>query len=150
MQNRSLMSTLDHAFERFVGGFLELYTHSFTFMIAVLIVIIYLFNTDFRNQDIRESLGDIMTCFSFLIFFIIQKSVSRYSLAIQIKLNELVASHEHARNEIVNIEQKSTKELQELAELYKEQDLQDEENHQREKDIINNNKPGTGRNKTKA
>ena len=44
------------------------------------------------------------TIITFLMVFLIQKSQNKESMAIQIKLNELVAAHEFASNRIVDIE----------------------------------------------
>lgn len=44
------------------------------------------------------------TIVTFLMVFLIQKAQNKDSLAIQLKLNELVASHEYASNRLVDIE----------------------------------------------
>src|SRR5882757_2714347 len=44
------------------------------------------------------------TIVTFLMVFLIQRSQNKDSLAIQLKLNELVASHEYASNRLVNVE----------------------------------------------
>ncbi len=55
---------------------------------------------------------------TFLMVFLIQKAQSKDYLAIQIKLNELLASHEIANTSIVNIENMSEEELQVLQKYY--------------------------------
>ncbi|CAA7389976.1 low affinity iron permease family protein [Chryseobacterium fistulae] len=54
------------------------------------------------------------TIITFLMVFLIQKSQNKDSKAIQIKLNELLASHEKASNRIVDIEELTEKELDQL------------------------------------
>lgn len=44
------------------------------------------------------------TIVTFLMVFLIQKAQNKDSLAIQLKLNELVASHEYASNRLVDVE----------------------------------------------
>lgn len=66
------------------------------------------------------------TIVTFLMVFLIQKAQNKDSLAIQLKLNELVASHEHASNRLVDIESMTEEEMlivqkyyQKLSELSK-------------------------------
>ena len=54
------------------------------------------------------------TIITFLMVFLIQKSQNKDSKAIQIKLNELIASNERASNRIVDIEDLTEKELDQL------------------------------------
>jgi low affinity Fe/Cu permease len=50
--------------------------------------------------------------------FLIQKSQNKDSLAIQLKLNELVAAHELASNRLVNVENMTEDELKVLQKYY--------------------------------
>lgn len=59
------------------------------------------------------------TIITFLMVFLIQKTQNKDSLAIQIKLNELLASHELASNRIVDIEDISEDELEVLEKYYR-------------------------------
>lgn len=58
------------------------------------------------------------TIITFLMVFLIQKAQNKDSKAIQIKLNELIAAHDKANNRIVDIEDLSEDELDELHKLY--------------------------------
>jgi len=51
------------------------------------------------------------TIVTFLMVFLIQKAQNKDSLAIQLKLNELVAAHEFASNRLVDIESMKEYEL---------------------------------------
>ena len=124
MRKKSAFAQLDEYFEKIITVVLRFYTSSFAIIGAIVLVIIYLIHADFMQQNVKETIRDIMTCTSFIIYFMVQKSVSRYSLAIQIKLDELVASHEKASNEIVSVEQKTEQELEEIARRYREQQKQ--------------------------
>jgi len=72
------------------------------------------------------------TIITFLMVFLIQKAQNKDSLAIQLKLNELVAAHEFASNRLVNVENMSEEELKVIQKYYtqlsamtlKEQSLQ--------------------------
>lgn len=72
------------------------------------------------------------TIITFLMVFLIQKSQNKDSLAVQLKLNELLASHETASNRLVDVEDLSEDEIRLLQKFYvklarevkKEADLQ--------------------------
>jgi len=51
------------------------------------------------------------TIITFLMVFLIQKAQNKDSLAIQLKLNELVASNEHSSNRLVDIENMTEEEM---------------------------------------
>ena len=55
---------------------------------------------------------------TFLMVFLIQKSQNKDSLAIQLKLNELVAAHEFASNRLVDIENMTEEELLVIQKYY--------------------------------
>ena len=93
------------------------------------------------------------TIITFIMVFLIQKSQNKDSLAIQLKLNELVAAHEFASNRLVNVENMTEDELKVIQKYYaqlsdetkKEESLQkshsiDEANemHELKKDIEEN------------
>jgi low affinity Fe/Cu permease len=58
------------------------------------------------------------TIITFLMVFLIQKSQNKDSLAIHLKLNELVAAHEFASNRLVNVEGMTEEELQIIQKYY--------------------------------
>jgi low affinity Fe/Cu permease len=69
------------------------------------------------------------TIITFLMVFIIQQSQNRESMAVQLKLNELIASQEKASNRLVNIEDLSAEELIVLKKFYEKlSDLAEDEN----------------------
>jgi low affinity Fe/Cu permease len=58
------------------------------------------------------------TIITFLMVFLIQKSQNKDSLAIQLKLNELVAAHQFASNRLVNVEDMTEEELKIIQKYY--------------------------------
>lgn len=90
------------------------------------------------------------TIITFLMVFLIQKAQNKDSLAIQLKLNELVAAHEFASNRLVNVENMTEEELKVIQKYYsqlskmamKEESLQQshsideaEQRHEMKKDV---------------
>ncbi len=58
------------------------------------------------------------TIITFLMVFLIQKSQNKESIAVQLKLNELVAAHEFASNRLVDVEDMSEDELKVIQKYY--------------------------------
>src|ERR1700734_977105 len=56
---------------------------------------------------------------TFLMVFLIQKSQNKESIAVQLKLNELIAANNSASNRLLNIQDLSEEELQILYEHYR-------------------------------
>ena len=128
---------------------------STAFIIAVAIVVIWgLAGPYFHYSEIWQLvINTSTTIITFLMVFLIQKSQNKDSLAIQLKLNELIAAHEFASNRLVNAENISEEELKIIQDYYaklsietkKEESLQvshsieeAEEMHELKKDIEEN------------
>lgn len=60
------------------------------------------------------------TIITFLMVFLIQKSQNKDSMALQLKLNELLASNELASNRIVDVEDLTEEEIKFLQKFYKQ------------------------------
>ncbi len=106
--------------------------NSITFLIALCLVVFWLSNRQFYMQDINDSIHDVIIGVSFLTLFVIQRSFNHFAGSLHIKINELVASHEPANNNVMNVENSSELEINELAKEYAElaenAKLVDEEN----------------------
>lgn len=61
-----------------------------------------------------------MSIIPFIILFLIQNTQYRDSKMIQVKLDELLRSHKHAHNDILNLDKLSDNQLKKLEEKYKE------------------------------
>lgn len=109
MTNKNIFEKFSNWATRFTGS-------SFAFIAATTIVILWavtgpLFNYSETWQLVINTGTTIIT---FLMVFLIQKSQNKDSKAIQIKLNELIAAHEKASNRIVDIEDLTEKELDQI------------------------------------
>jgi low affinity Fe/Cu permease len=63
-------------------------------------------------------IGTISSIITILMVFLIQKAQNKDSLAIQLKLNELVAAHDRASNRLVNVEGMTEEELKVIQKYY--------------------------------
>ncbi len=107
-------------FERFSSRVTELTGSSLAFILALSVVILWAITGplfDFsENWQLVINTGT--TIITFLMVFLIQKAQNKDSLAIQLKLNELVASHEFASNRLVNVEGMTEEELHVIKKYY--------------------------------
>jgi low affinity Fe/Cu permease len=107
-------------FERFAISVTKATGSTNAFIIAFVLVVIWgatgpLFHYSDSWQMVINTGTTIIT---FLMVFLIQKAQNKDSLAIQLKLNELVAAHEFASNRLVNVENMSEEELKVIQKYY--------------------------------
>ena len=105
------------------------------FSLAVLLIVVWLITGPiFRFSDTWQlMINTTTTIVTFLMVFLIQRSQNKESLAVQLKLNELVASKKGASNRLIDIEDLTEDDLrvlhrhfQKLAEIAKQEaDLRD-------------------------
>jgi low affinity Fe/Cu permease len=60
-------------------------------------------------------MNDLIFSFTFLMIFVLQRMQNKFSVAINMKLNELVASNDKASNGLINAEDISKEQLHNLA-----------------------------------
>jgi low affinity Fe/Cu permease len=90
------------------------------FIVAFLSVIVWAVTGPIFHfsEDWQMVINTGTTIVTFLMVFLIQKSQNKDSLAIQLKLNELVAAHEFASNRLVNVEDMTEEELKIIQKYY--------------------------------
>jgi len=111
---------IDKVFEKLTSLATGILGNPITFVVAFCVVLFWLSNKQFFQQDIHQQIGDVILGVTFLSLFIIQKSFNRFSASLHLKVNELVASHEPASNTLINIEEKTEHEIIELSKEYAE------------------------------
>jgi low affinity Fe/Cu permease len=119
MENKPEQSE-KYSFESFASSATKASGSPIAFMIAFLIVLIWgisgpLFHF---SQTWQTVISTITTIITFLMVFLIQKSQNKDSLAIQLKLNELVAANEFASNRLLNVEKMTEDELKVIHKYY--------------------------------
>lgn len=117
---RQTTDNVNRSFSNFASYASGVVGSSYAFLFALMTIAAWLITGPmyhFSNgwQLVINSWTNIAT---FIVVFIIQNSQNRDSRAINLKLDELIRSLEHARDDMINIEQLSDKELQELAQRY--------------------------------
>lgn len=103
-------------FERFASRATKATGSSTAFLLALLTVIIWIVTGPvFHYSDTWQLVINTgTTIITFLMVFLIQKSQNKDSLAMQIKLNELIAVNNKASNRLLNVEDLTEEELRAL------------------------------------
>ena len=109
-------------FERFANWATIATGSSTAFLIAISVIIIWgVTGPIFHYSDTWQLIINTgTTIVTFLMVFLIQKSQNKDSKAIHLKLNELLASHQGASNRMVDIEDITEKELDQLHKFYQQ------------------------------
>jgi low affinity Fe/Cu permease len=108
------------AFDSFASSVTRLAGSPVAFGVAVITVLVWavtgpLFHFSDGWQLVINTGTTIVT---FLMVFLIQQSQNKDSVAVHLKLNELLASHRAANNQLIGIEDASEEDLRQLAAAY--------------------------------
>jgi low affinity Fe/Cu permease len=96
---KSIFDKFSHLATKYTGS-------SYAFLIAVLILIIWAISGPYFNYSDTWQLviNTGTTCVTFLMVFLIQQAQNKDTIAIHLKLNELIAANKYASNRLVSIE----------------------------------------------
>ena len=111
---------IETKFEKITAVTMNVIGNSITFLLAVGLVIFWLTGKQFWSQTLHQKVENVIVAVTFLILFIIQREFKRFSASLHIKLNELISTSESASNKLMDVEQKTESELQELTKMYSE------------------------------
>jgi len=108
---------------------LEKFAHFFTcwtgttwaFVVALLVVLVWLVTGPyFQYSDTWQLVINTgTTIVTFLMVFLIQRTMNKEMQAVQLKLNEIVAATQGASNKLINVEDLSEEEVQRLHDKYR-------------------------------
>lgn len=109
-----------NAFERFASVVTRLAGSTAAFISALMLVLLWAMTGPVFHYSEKWQLviNTTTTIITFLMVFLIQKTQNKESLAIQLKLNELVAAHEFASNRLVDVENMTEEELLVIQKYY--------------------------------
>lgn len=116
------MRWLNHWLEKFSHAVTHWAGSSWAFALAVLVVVVWIVTGPmfgFSNTW-QLVINTGTTIVTFLMVFLIQRSQNKESLAVQLKLNELLASQQGASNELINIEDWEEEQIEELHQRFAE------------------------------
>lgn len=109
-----------YTFERFASTVTKISGTTAAFNVAFFIIIIWaLTGPVFHySENWQTFISTGATIITFLMVFLIQKTQNKHSLAIQLKLNELVAANDIASNRLLNAENMTEDELKVIHKYY--------------------------------
>jgi low affinity Fe/Cu permease len=111
-----------NTFERLSSAVTKKAGSTGAFILALLVIVAWLaLGPVFNYSDTWQLVINTgTTIITFLMVFLIQRSQNKESLALQIKLNELIASSELASNRLIDVEDLTEDELITLQKYYAE------------------------------
>lgn len=107
-------------FERFSSSVTRATGSTAAFITALVIVLVWAVSGPVfhYSETWQLVINTGTTIITFLMVFLIQKAQNKDSLAIQLKLNELVAAHEFASNRLVDAENMTEEEMRTIQKYY--------------------------------
>src|SRR3982750_3671945 len=110
----------DSPFTRFAKWTSRATGHPATFASAVIIILVWAVTGPiFQFSDTWQLVINTgTTIITFLMVFVIQQSQNKDTIALQIKLNELIASSRYASNRLIDVEDLAPEELETLKKFY--------------------------------
>jgi len=120
MKKKDAKNILKERFDKFSTKLTKATGSPTAFLIAAGAVVVWLISGPFFNFSDTWQLviNTGTTIITFLMVFIIQQSQNKDTIALQLKLNELIAAHEGASNRLINSEDLSEEELMVLKKFY--------------------------------
>ncbi|HEY0711972.1 MAG TPA: low affinity iron permease family protein [Polyangia bacterium] len=120
MATRGSESKLSRAFEHVTHKAIVWTGSSAAFALAALVILVWLVSGPlFGFSDTWQLVVNTgTTIVTFLMVFLIQRAQNKDSLAVQLKLNELVAAVKGANNQLIDVEDLSESELEVLHQHY--------------------------------
>jgi low affinity Fe/Cu permease len=114
------INTLEKRIERLSSHITEFTGTSLVFILALACVLIWAISGPFLHfsENWQLLINTITSIVTFLMVFLIQRAQNKDYKAIQIKLNELIASNEKASNRIVSVEELTESEINVLQKFY--------------------------------
>jgi low affinity Fe/Cu permease len=107
-------------FERFAAKITRITGKPIAFIVACVIIIAWVVTGPIFNYSDTWQLviNTGTTIITFLMVFVIQQSQNKDTIALQLKLNELIATSEKASNRLIDVEDISADELETLKKFY--------------------------------
>ena len=107
-------------FEKFAGKATIATGSTTAIIVSFSLIVVWAISGPFFNysENWQLIINTGTTIITFLMVFLIQKSQNKDSIALHLKLNELLASHDLSSNRLVDVEDLSEEELKVLRKYY--------------------------------
>lgn len=122
IEKKTMKKKKKNLFERFANSATNTTGSSAAFLIAASAVVLWALSGPIFHfsETWQLVINTGTTIITFLMVFLIQKSQNKDSKAIHLKLNELIASHQGTSNRMINLEDLSEEDLDQLRNFYEE------------------------------
>lgn len=113
-------SKIGRVFDRFSGRVTVITGSPWAFILAFLVIIVWAVSGPiFKYSDTWQLVINTgTTIVTFLMVFVIQQSQNKDTMALQMKLNELIASNQKASNRLIDVEDLTEEELVLIKDYY--------------------------------
>jgi low affinity Fe/Cu permease len=120
MKKKKTKKKLSIFFDKFSSHVTKITGKPITFILAFLIIVVWAITGPiFQFSDTWQLVINTgTTIITFLMVFVIQQSQNKDTIALQIKLNELIASSQTASNRLIDVEDLTPEELEVLKNFY--------------------------------
>jgi low affinity Fe/Cu permease len=120
MDNNRKKNGIGQLFEKFANKVTRASGRPATFFIAFLVIVAWAITGPiFKYSNTWQLVINTgTTIITFLMVFVIQHSQNKDTIAVQLKLNELIAANPHASNRLIVVEELSADELETLKKFY--------------------------------
>ncbi|HEX5153858.1 MAG TPA: low affinity iron permease family protein [Parafilimonas sp.] len=120
MAQKKKKKGLSLLFDKFSSKITKVTGKPISFIIAFLVIIVWAISGPlFGFSDTWQLVINTgTTIITFLMVFVIQQSQNKDTIALQIKMNELIASSENASNRLIDVEDLTPEELETLKRFY--------------------------------
>jgi len=124
MKTKNSSNSIKKSFEKFATIVTSATGSTTAFIIAIILVLAWLISGPIFHYSEKWLLffNTITDMIIFLMVFLLQKAQNKDSLAIQLKLSELLSSHEPASKELINAENMTEDELKVIQKYYGDKD----------------------------
>ena len=116
----SITRTISNGFEKFSMIAIKTTGSSAAFIFAFLLVVIWGISGPIFHYSTtwQLSINTGTSIITFLMVFVLQQSQNKDTLALQLKVNELIASDENVSNKLINSEDLTKEELEVMKKIY--------------------------------
>ena len=120
MKKKKAKKRLSLFFDKFSSAVTKVTGKPIAFILAFLIIIVWAVTGPiFKFSDTWQLVINTgTTIITFLMVFVIQQSQNKDTMALQIKLNELIASSKDASNRLIDVEDLTPEDLEILKKFY--------------------------------
>ncbi len=119
-KNKKERRSLGRMFDKFSAKVTKITGKPIAFILAFVIIIVWAVTGPvFKFSDTWQLVINTgTTIITFLMVFVIQQSQNKDTLALQIKMNELIAATQGASNRLIDVEDLTPEELEVLKDFY--------------------------------